>query len=248
MIHIPEYPGELPWVTADQMREIDRLMTEELGITALQVAENAGRCIADLVRRRCLGGDPRGSSVTLVAGAGGNGVAVLVAARRLAAWGSDVAVRLARPLEELEGVPLQAARAVREAGIPVAPGPPERSRADDVVVEGLIGYGLDGPPRGGAAELITWLNDQLAPVLSHDVPSGIDATTGEIMEPAVRAGGTICPALPRIGLRAKGVASMIGELYIADIAVPPALYARPSLQLQVGPIFAGSDLLQVPLP
>jgi len=82
---IPRAPTEgVPYVTTDQMREVDRLMVEEYGIVLLQMMENAGRGLARLARDRFLDGDARRRSITVVAGAGGNGGGGLVCARRLA--------------------------------------------------------------------------------------------------------------------------------------------------------------------
>ena len=75
--------SDFPFLTADQMREVDRLMIEEYGIELLQMMENAGRGLADLARERFLDDDPRRRAVVLLAGAGGNGGGGLVAARRL---------------------------------------------------------------------------------------------------------------------------------------------------------------------
>ncbi len=84
-----------------------------------------------------------------------------------------------------------------------------------------------------------------APILSLDAPSGIDTTTGTVFEPAIQAVATMTLALPKAGLRAKGVADHVGELYLADISVPPELYASPALSLQVGHIFAESDIVRL---
>jgi NAD(P)H-hydrate epimerase len=112
-------------------------------------------------------------------------------------------------------------------------------------VDGVIGYSLKGSPRGAAAELIRWANAQDAPVLALDIPSGIDAATGNGFDPAIRASATLTLALPKEGLRAPGAERYVGELYLADIGVPPSLYGGPSLGLSVGPIFAESDILRL---
>jgi NAD(P)H-hydrate epimerase len=100
------------------------------------------------------------------------------------------------------------------------------------------------PPRRGR-RLIGWANRQDAPVLALDAPSGLDTSSGTIYDPAIRATATMTLALPKVGLLAETAVSHVGELYLADISVPPALYASPSLQLEVGPIFAASDILRI---
>jgi NAD(P)H-hydrate epimerase len=102
---------------------------------------------------------------------------------------------------------------------------------------------LKGNPRGAAGDLIRWANTQGAPILALDAPSGVDTTTGTVYEPAIQATATMTLALPKEGLKAPNVMVNVGELYLADISVPPALYAEPALQLKVGPIFARSDII-----
>jgi NAD(P)H-hydrate epimerase len=60
--------------------------------------------------------------------------------------------------------------------------------APDLILDGVIGYSLKGSPRGAAAELIRWANAQDCPILSLDAPSGVDTTTGQVFDPAIRPG------------------------------------------------------------
>jgi len=86
--------------------------------------------------------------------------------------------------------------------------------------------------------------EQDSPVLSLDLPSGIDAGSGEVFDPAVRATATLTLALPKNGLRTAD--GCVGELYLADIGVPPSLYTSPSLALPpVGPLFATGDIVRL---
>ncbi len=82
-------------------------------------------------------------------------------------------------------------------------------------------------------------------MLSFDVPSGVDTTTGTVLVPAIQATATMTLALPKEGLRAPGVEVQVGELYLADIGVPPSLYAEPALDLEVGNLFAESDIIRL---
>ncbi|NNG47505.1 MAG: hypothetical protein HKM86_10390, partial [Deltaproteobacteria bacterium] len=103
-----------------------------------------------------------------------------------------------------------------------------------------------GAPTGTAGKLIRWANAQNAPVLSLDAPSGVDTTTGTVFDPAIRASATMTLALPKEGLRAPGVDAHVGELYLADISVPPLLYAGPELGIAAGHLFAKSDIIRLP--
>lgn len=243
---IPWFRGELPYLTVRQMIEVDRTMVEDLRIDLVRMMENAGRALADLARVRFLDGDPRGTRVVVLAGTGGNGGGALACARHLFAWGAVVQVFLARPPGDFTPVPAQQLEILRRMNVPVAQGvPPRGTPRADLVVDGIIGYNLKGPPRGTAAGLIRWANGRNAPVLVLDVPSGLSAETGVALDPAVRASATMTLALPKEGLRAPGAERYVGELYLADIGVPPSLYGGPALGLSVGPIFAESDLLRL---
>ncbi|MFQ5408345.1 MAG: NAD(P)H-hydrate epimerase, partial [Anaerolineales bacterium] len=115
----------------------------------------------------------------------------------------------------------------------------------DLIADGIIGYSLQGAPRGAAANLIRWANTQRAPVLALDVPSGVGAAAGTVYDPAIRATATLTLALPKEGLRQPGVRANVGELYLADISVPPELYATPGLEFEVAPIFAREDVVRI---
>lgn len=115
----------------------------------------------------------------------------------------------------------------------------------DLVVDGIIGYSLSGPPRGPAANLIRWATEQKAPILALDTPSGVDTSTGTVFDPAIQATATMTLALPKTGLLGANIRAQVGELYLVDISVPPSLYAKPSLGLHVGPLFAQSEVIRL---
>jgi NAD(P)H-hydrate epimerase len=237
--------ADVPHLTTDQMIEVDRAMMEDYRIDLVRMMENAGRNLAHLARERFLGGDPRGHRVVVLAGTGGNGGGALVAARRLHNYGAFVSVFVTKPADQFTPVPGQQLDLLRRMGLTIgSAGDVESVGTLDLVLDGVIGYSLQGAPRGEAGTLIRWANDQAAPVLSLDAPSGVDTTTGTVFEPAVRATATMTLALPKRGLKAPGVESYVGELYLADISVPPELYAK-YLGIEVGAIFAKSDTLRL---
>ncbi len=229
------FPGvrasALPWVTAAEMREIDRIVTEELGIGLPLMMENAGRHLAELAIARF---GPR--SAVVLAGGGANGGGGIVAARHLANRGVRVRIVLDRPPEALPPTTRAQLEVARRLGVEASPRPP----GADLVIDALIGYGLAGDPRGRTAELIGWANRRAAPVLALDLPSGLDATTGREGDPCIRAAATLTVAAPKAGLRG---ARAVGELYLADISVPPVAFR--SLGLDVGPIFTRAGVLRV---
>jgi NAD(P)H-hydrate epimerase len=246
---IPTYTLELPDLSTPQMVEVDRLMIEAYRIELIQMMENAGRNLAHLARVRFLDGDPRGKKVIVAAGTGGNGGGAMVCARRLHNWGADVWVTLTRPEQAFAPVPAHQLDILKRMEVPVAQAEgvtAVAAAADlDLIVDGIIGYNLSGAPRGSAADLIRWANASGAPILALDAPSGVDATSGAAFDPAIRATATLTLALPKRGLREAGVKEQVGELYLADISVPPSLYAEPGVGVEVGHVFAESDIVRL---
>jgi NAD(P)H-hydrate epimerase len=251
---VPMIPAEdLPWLTTQQMLEVDRRMIEVRRITLMQMMENAGRHLARLaVDRYAL--DAGSPSVLVLAGKGGNGGGAMVAARRLHGWGLRVSVILSADDDVYQGVPasqLSVLAALRvpistlgEGGIPSARTDPSSEDKPSLILDGLIGYSLSGAPRGPARALIQFANAANAPVLSLDVPSGLNATTGRPSDPTVRADATLTLALPKIGLRGVAGSTHVGDLFMADISVPPQLYKELGIGVPDS-LFAASEILRV---
>ena len=242
----PTYGDDVPYLTTEQMREVDRAMIEDYHIELIQMMENAGRNLAHLARERFLDGDPRDKRVVVLAGTGGNGGGALVCTRRLHNYGAEVRVFVTKPDDDFKAVPAHQLNILRRMGVPVSLAETvSEAGTPDLVVDGVIGYSLKGAPRGTAGDLIRWANAQTAPILALDAPSGVDTTSGTVFEPAIEATATMTLALPKAGLRAPGVEEQVGELYLADISVPPELYAAPALGLNVNHLFAESDIIRL---
>lgn len=206
----------VPAIDVDQMRAVDRAMIEDFRIDLIQMMENAGRNLADLARRLF---SPR--SVTVLAGAGGNGGGGLVAARHLRNRGVSVSVTLAS--DDVAPVTAHQLDILGRMGVEVRDEPASAS----LIIDALIGYSLFGEPQGRYSDLIEWVNLTAAPVLALDAPSGLDLTTGRAATPCVRADATMTLALPKIGLAGAAAA---GALYLADISVPAPLLAAMGLE------------------
>ena len=236
----------IPFVSTDQMREVDRAMEEDYGISLIQMMENAGRNLARLARDRFLCGDPTGRSILVLAGTGGNGGGGLVCARWLHNWGASVLVWATAAPSEFSEVPRHQLAILGRLGVPVRiAGEVTNLPQADLVVDAIIGYSLRGAPTGRAAALICAANTHSLTTLALDVPSGVDTTTGAVHEPAIRATATLTLALPKQGLRTCAAKGYVGELYLGDISVPPELYRRSSIGIDVGPIFAKDEIIRV---
>ena len=209
----------VPAVTAEQMREVDRVAVETFGLGILQMMENAGRTLAV----HALDMAPPGGTVVVVAGGGGNGGGGLACARHLLNRGVPVQVILDCPTAALRGPAAHQWQPLAAAGL--SPYPLEEAvsviGAASLIVDALVGYGLRSAPRPRVAYLIEAMNRAPAAVLSLDVPSGVDATTGLAPGAAVQPERILTLALPKTGL-----AQMDARVYLADIGIPPAVYAR----------------------
>ncbi len=237
---------EAPFLTTDEMRQVDRAMVEEYGILLVQMMENAGRSLAHLGRARFLKGDPRERRILVLAGTGGNGGGGLVCARHLHNWGAEIQVFTTAHPSSFKGVPACQLGILRRLDTSVTRGlKGVEFPAADLIIDAIIGYSLRGAPRGAAAVLIRAANAHDAPILSLDVPSGVDATTGTAHQPAIIAAATLALALPKTGLRTPTALPHVGELYLADIGVPPELYPNIGLRVSVGPVFAEEEIVRL---
>ena len=249
MRRIPEIPMQLvPAVTSVEMAAVDQAMVEDYGIDLIQMMENAGRALAALARDRFLDGDPQGKTVVVLAGPGGNGGGALVAGRRLHGWGATIRAVLAHEPDRFAPVPAKQLAILRRLGVEVVSSgqlmATPKSPTPDLVIDGVIGYSLRGAPHGGAEALIRWSGSAAAPVLALDVPSGMDATSGDVHESTVRATATLTLALPKTGLVSGPAHAHVGELYLADIGVPQQLYCEIELP-DPGALFAKGDLVRL---
>lgn len=208
----------VPAVTAEQMREVDRVAVEEFGLGILQMMENAGRNLAQNVLDML---DGEKGEVVVLAGSGGNGGGGLCCARHLHNRGYRVSVVLDREADALTGAASSQLKILAASGVePIDPSQAEEvMRCSELVVDALIGYGLRGAPQGRTAELIRLCLQNVTRVLSLDVPSGLNATTGEMPGPAISPDRILTLALPKTGLL-----SAPGDLYLADIGIPPEVY------------------------
>lgn len=203
-------------MTVDQMRELDRLAVEA-GLALPVMMENAGRSLAQ-VADAFWDGERR---VDVLAGVGGNGGGVAVAARHLANRGWQVTVHLA-PTGTLGDVTACQVELVRLAGATVTTELPDGS---GLVVDGLLGYGLSGAPREEHARLIDSVGGR--PTVALDVPSGLELQTAVLHDPAIHADVTLTLAAPKHALRDADVA--VGMLLLADIGIPLPLYEQAGI-------------------
>ena len=202
-----------PLYEAGEMRAVDAWAIEEQGVPSLDLMERAGAGLARVVAEAATPGPVR-----IVVGKGNNGGDGLVTARLLREDGQEVDVLSTAPLEELRGD----ARANLERLPGSAPErfAPERLDGSGVIVDALLGTGFEGVAREPAASAIAAINAVGAPVVACDVPSGVNASTGEIEAEAVSALATATFHGSKLGLHVEPGKSHAGAVEVVDIGVP----------------------------
>ena len=235
--------SDVPAVTAGQMAEVDRSAIEDYGVTLLQMMEQAGSHLAEVVRLEA-GGDLRDQRIVVAVGPGNNGGGGLVAARHLANRGASVRVVLARPaLRMSEAARHQLATLIAMgahccvATYDLSDDELEQVLAtSDVVVDAVLGYRIHDAPRGEAERLIGFVVRSGRPIVSLDLPSGLDPDTGATPGMAISAAATLTLALPKPGLFRGAGPDHAGRVYLGDLGLPGVLYT--SLGIDVGRPFS----------
>jgi NAD(P)H-hydrate epimerase len=252
-MHDPDAPiaaSGVPSVTAATMANVDHLAIEEYGISLLQMMEQAGSHLAEVARLE-LGGDLRGRSIVVAVGPGNNGGGGLVAARHLINRGASVRVVLARPALRMTAAGRHQLATLLSMGTSCCVATYDLTDEElehalaraDLVVDAILGYNSQGALRGNVERLVGFIVRSHRPVLSLDVPTGLDPDTGEAPGMAIMACATMTLALPKPGLLAGPGTVWTGRLYLADIGLPRALYARAGID--VGPLFAAGRIIEL---
>lgn len=236
-------------VTVEQMREVDKLMVDEIGTSILMMMENASRNIAILCRR-LLGGSVRSKRIVIFCGKGNNGGDGLGAARHLINFGGEVTCILSEGKENLgENADTQfnvlenmGAGIIEFSNEQINP-IQEKINSSDLIIDALLGYNLKGNPKEPIATLINLSNEARIPILAVDIPSGLDGNTGRPHFPTIKASTTITLALPKVGLVTEKAKEYVGELYVADLSVPKNVYDKLGINIPV--LFEHQEIVKV---
>jgi len=222
-------------VTARQMQELDRKTIQETGIPGAVLMENAGRGTFEQMLRYFP--DIRQKRVVVLAGRGNNGGDGFVIARFLLNHAVPVKVFLLARADTVSGDAAINLRALQRMGGTVVEIPDESAwqnvsadiRHAGIIVDAIFGTGLSAPVTGLALRVIEDINTAGKPVVAVDLPSGIDASTGEVLGSAVNARLTCTFGLVKQGLVTYPGASCAGKLEVLDIGIPQALVASAGL-------------------
>ncbi len=210
-------------LTSRQLRDLDQLCATRLGIDTAWLMELAGWQTASLARRLAL----KQGRVAVACGKGNNGGDGLVAARHLFRWDLLDRVWLSCKPQELGPMATRHLRCLEAMGVTLEVGPPWHQPEAAIVVDAILGIGVSRPPTGTVGALIEWVNHSGLPVLALDVPSGLDSDSGAVFTPAVKASWTITLGAVKVGLASPH--EHVGELYLADIGLPPTAFAALGL-------------------
>ena len=220
-------------ITSAQMRELDKVASAEFDIPGVELMRRAGRGVASIVAYIAEHGRMGDPFIQLIAGRGNNGGDAFAAACFLHEEEFEVEVLLAGSSSEVKGDALRHLSKMRAAGIPLT----ELSTKDawedalfdadsgGIIVDGVLGIGVNGPPRGpigGAIHYINKISDDNI-VVSIDVPSGLDADTGDSPGETVIADVTATIGLPKTGLLVPHAVPFVGSLDVINIGIPAEL-------------------------
>ena len=229
------------------MAEIDRITTDDLHIPVDVLMENASRQIA-AAARAFLGGSVAGRRVIGLVGTGNNGGDAAGALRHLLNWGARVTVECTGAQDRMRDTTQRQlmrilASTAEIAIVHDASREGFRDLEADLLIDGFLGYSAHGAPREPIAALIAAVNASQIPILAVDLPSGIDPDTSAVPGAAIRAAATVTLALPKRGLLAPESHEHVGDLLLADIAIPHAAFER--IGVNTWRLFEQGDLVRV---
>jgi hydroxyethylthiazole kinase-like uncharacterized protein yjeF len=209
--------------TAKEMQEIDRVTIEKSGIAGIVLMERAGLSVVSKVCQ--LYPDRK---VMVLCGSGNNGGDGFVIARELHNQGKDVEVYAVRP-GKLKGDAKTNYSVAKKYGVNILfinkflALDSKRITPNTVVVDALLGTGLQNEIRKPLSDVIDKVNDLRCPVIAVDIPSGISSDSGQIMGYAVKADHTVTFGLPKRGHLLFPGADYAGQLFVEDIGFPTRL-------------------------
>ncbi len=220
---------------AVQVRELDRIAIEEHGIPGYTLMSRAGAAAFAALQERW----PQAQRLAVVCGGGNNGGDGYVVARLARQAGFTVHVLTLSAPEQLQGDALTACEDARAAGVAIEPFAAARLHGADVIVDAILGTGLEREVSGGWRDAIAAINDHRAGILAIDIPSGLHADCGAVMGSAIQADATITFIALKQGLFTGQGPRYCGAVLFDDLGVPPAIYSaiHPACRR-----YAGADL------
>jgi len=227
-------------VSAEEMRRCDEAAIRSFGIPSLFLMESAGAGVAGVVQSRY--GSVSGKRVLIVCGRGNNGGDGFVVARHLSNKGARVDLLLLAAPRSLTGdakrnYEILKAISRRCPGFitlhPFSSRVFQKISPPALIVDAIFGTGFSGKVKSPVSKVIEWINRQQVPVISIDIPSGVQGTTGTVEGPAIKATVTPTMGALKTGLLCNQGRDLSGEVVVVDIGIPPAVFNDPRLKTQL---------------
>ena len=208
----------------------------KLGMPVLVLMENAGLRVAGLARQ-LLGGSVSGKKIVVLVGSGHNGGDGLAAARHLISWGGEVVVVSSGESKKAKKVTKKQFYILTQTKTTILVFSQDKRqeiekilKSADLIIDGLLGYGLKSSPRGEADMLIKLANKADKDILAIDTPSGFDTDQGKEFQPCIQAKWTVSLGALKAGLLTKAGQPPVGQLYLADIGFPQEAFKRAGVK------------------
>jgi hydroxyethylthiazole kinase-like uncharacterized protein yjeF len=211
---------------AEQVRAMDSYTITQLGISGTVLMERAGAAAFNILQKRW----PQAKTIAVVCGTGNNGGDGFVMARLAAESGLDVRVLLVGNINHLQGDALAASQRLQSVDIDPVPFDDALLTHCDLIIDAILGIGLRGPVEGERYQIIETINQTGLPVLALDIPSGLNANSGEVQGIAIRASATVCFIGLKRGLYAGRAQDYCGEIVGEDLNVPETVFAREKIE------------------
>lgn len=222
---------KFPFISAEKMARIDKIMVKEMNIQIMQMMEIAGLDVALLAKKMC-----KGKNIVVLCGKGNNGGDGIVAARHLENFGFNCTLIFPFNPSKLKNIPKHQIGIAKKMEIPIINSSTQQSKVNvaikkaNLIIDCLIGYNLKGNPRGEFAELIEAANNSGKKILACDVSSGLDASSGKSYEPCIKADSTIALTLPKEGLRKKDGKKFSGKIFVGYLTVPDIVLKKAGVK------------------
>lgn len=224
--------------TVQEMNNIDRRTRDEYGIPTLLLMENAASAITHIAEQTL--GTVKGKRISVICSKGNNGGDGLASARQLHNRGAEVSIYLMSDAAAFTGEPAANLQIALKMGVEVSEkGKYEITRLrsalnhSHLIIDAIIGTGLSSTVKDEYKEVIELINASGRPVVSVDIPTGVNSDTGEIMGAAVRAAATVTFAIPKRGHYLHPGCVNAGTLHIADISIPAQAIEKESIRLRL---------------
>jgi ADP-dependent NAD(P)H-hydrate dehydratase / NAD(P)H-hydrate epimerase len=219
--------------TAQQMKDLDRRTIGEWGLPGLVLMENAARGAVQVILREF----PRARTIAVFCGKGNNGGDGLAMARYFQNSGLCPRVFLAGRRADLKGEAAHQLLLAEKSGVSVTeltePGTALGAERPDLIVDALLGTGLENEVRGLFRDLIQQINALDIPKAAVDIPSGLSSDTGQPLGVCIQADATITFGLPKIGQLLFPGSRFVGRLFVVDIGIPPFLWPAKAERVEL---------------